>query len=142
MKSKQMLFMFLSVFAAAFLIALTITTCIAVAMGADAVPLIELRNDFIMAIFIAAVQMIWAGSDRDNRTYIIRTIVHVAVLLTGCTLLMVWFGWLPPSKWIFFYYAGFLVSYLIIWVIFWRANKKKWAEMNQKLQEYQQEKKE
>lgn len=140
MKAKQIAAMAFTVFATAFLIALMISSCIAIAIGSDALPLIEIRNDLIFAAFIACVQLIWAGSDRNNRTYIIRTIVHFVILITGCTLLMLWFGWLPPGDYIFTYYAVFIVAYIVIWLIFWRVNKRKWSEMNRKLKEYQKDK--
>lgn len=129
-----------TVFATVFLMALMISSCIAIAIGSDTLPLIEIRNDLIFAAFIACVQLIWTGSDRNNRTYIIRTIVHFVILITGCTLLMLWFGWLPPGGYIFTYYAGFIGAYIVIWLIFWRVNKRKWSEMNRKLKEYQKDK--
>lgn len=86
--------------------------------------------------------MIWIGSDRNNKTYLIRTIVHFIVLLTGCTLLMIWFGWLPPSEFLITYYVGFIVAYIVIWVIFYQVNKKKWKEMNEKLNAYKKANKE
>ena len=84
--------------------------------------------------------MIWVGSDKSNRTYIVRTIVHFVILITGCTLLMIWFGWLPPSEWIVWYYAGFIAFYIIIWLVCWNMNRKKWKAMNEKLQEFAKEK--
>lgn len=133
---KKNISLFVTVFVTAFLIALFISTCITVAIGGDAVPVIEIRNDLIFGLFIACVQLIWIGSDSSNKTYIARTIIHFVVLLTGCTLLMMWFGWLPPSPWIVSYYIGFIVAYVVIWLIFWRINKKKWKDMNEKLEAF------
>ena len=140
MKAKQLAAMAFTVFAIAFLIALFISSCIVVIIGSDALPLVELRNDLIFAVFIACVQLIWAESDKNNKTYIIRTIVHFIILITGCTLLMLWFGWLPPGNYIFTYYIGFIAAYIVIWLIFWRINKRKWSEINRKLKEYQKDK--
>ena len=83
-------------------------------IGAEALPLKELRNDVLLAVFIGLVQLIWIGSDQNNRTYLIRTIIHFIILITGCTLLMVWFGWLPPSQWLAIYYAGFIAAYIAV----------------------------
>ena len=46
----------------AFLIAVTMSTIIAVMIGAEALPLKELRNDVLLAVFIGLVQLIWIGS--------------------------------------------------------------------------------
>lgn len=134
--------LFFIVFCAAFLVALFISTCITLMLGHDALLLSELRNDAIFALFIGLVQMIWIGSDRNNKTYLIRTIVHFIVLLTGCTLLMIWFGWLPPGNLVITYYVGFVAAYIVLWVIFYHANKRKWKEMNEKLNAYKKANKE
>ncbi len=133
---KKNICLFLTVFVSAFLVALFISTCITVALGYDALLLSELRNDLVLGLFIALVQMIWIGSDRSNKTYIARTIIHFVVLLTGCTLLMMWFGWLPPSPWIVTYYLVFIALYIVIWIISWRINQKKWKDMNERLAEF------
>lgn len=133
---KKIFSLFFTVFAIAFLIALAISAIIAVALGAESLPLAELRNGFVLALFIACVQLIWVGSDKSNKTYIIRTIVHFIVLITGCTLLMIWFGWLPPSEWIVLYYAGFIGAYIFIWLVCWNINRKKWKDMNRRLEEF------
>lgn len=133
---KKNIGMFFSVFVIAFLMALFITTCITIGSGYDAVPLGEMRNDLLFALFIACVQLIWIGSDKGNKTYIARTIIHFVLLLTGCTLLMVWFGWLPPGPLLATYYAGFIAIYVVIWIVFWRINKKKWKDMNEKLAQF------
>ena len=136
------MYLFFTVFCIAFLIALFISTCIAMILGADALPLGELRKDLILGLFIGLVQMIWIGSDKGNKTYLIRTAVHFVILLTGCTLLMIWFGWLQPGQWIATYYVSFIITYIIIWVVFFRINKKKWQAMNKKLDEYKKANKE
>ncbi|WP_066684105.1 DUF3021 domain-containing protein [Christensenella intestinihominis] len=136
---KKKFNLFLTVFIAAFLIALAISTVIAIALGVDALPLVELRNDFLFGLFIACVQLIWIGSDRNNKTYIMRTIVHFVILLTGCTLLMLWFGWLPPSGWVAIYYAGFIAAYIVIWLVCWNINRKKWKAMNERLREFKRD---
>ena len=134
--------LFAAVLVTAFLIALTISMVITITLGADALPLKELRNDLFLGLFIACVQLIWVGSDKSNRTYIVRTIVHFIILITGCTLLIIWFGWLPPSEWIVWYYAGFIAFYIIIWLVCWNVNRKKWKAMNEKLQEFKRENRE
>lgn len=128
--------MFITVLVTAFLIALTISTMIAIAEGAVALPLTELRNDLFLGLFIACVQLIWVGSDKSNKTYIVRTIIHFIVLITGCTLLMIWFGWLPPNEWIVSYYILFIAAYIIIWFVCWNVNRKKWRDMNRRLEEF------
>lgn len=128
--------LFITVLVTAFLIALTISTMIAIAEGAAALPLTELRNDLFLGLFIACVQLIWVGSDKSNKTYIVRTIIHFIVLITGCTLLMIWFGWLPPNEWIVSYYTLFIAAYIIIWLICWNVNRKKWKDMNRRLEEF------
>ncbi|WP_162270190.1 DUF3021 domain-containing protein [Christensenella timonensis] len=133
---KRPLYLFYTVFSSALLVALLISTCITLVLGYDALPLSELRNDVIFGLFIGLVQLIWVGSDRNNKTYLIRTILHFVVLLTGCTLLMVWFGWLPPSEWLAFYYIGFIAAYVLIWAICYQVNKKHWRKMNEKLEAY------
>ena len=136
---KKNIWMFFCVLMSAFIAALVITVAIAFGIGADGVPFVELRNDAIFALFIACVQMIWVGSDRSNKIYLIRTIIHFVALITGCTLLMVWFGWLPPGSYLLTYYVGFIVTYIVIWLIWWRIYRKKWARMNQKLDEYKKD---
>ncbi|MEA4854564.1 MAG: DUF3021 domain-containing protein [Christensenella sp.] len=133
---KKGIGLFFTVLGTAFVIALMITVIITVSLGQSAVPLTEIRNDVILAVVIACVQLIWVGSDKNNKTYIIRTIVHFVILLTGCTLLMLWFGWLPPGTYLLSYYVIFIVVYIVLWIVFWMANKKKWSKMNQKLDEY------
>lgn len=140
--TKGVISLFFTVFSIAFLIAVTISTIIAVMIGAEALPLKELRNDVLLAVFIGLVQLIWIGSDQNNRTYLTRTIIHFIILITGCTLLMIWFGWLPPSQWLAIYYAGFVAAYIVIWIAFFRINKKKWQAMNAKLDEYKRANKE
>lgn len=136
MKAPKVVGMFFTVLAIAFLIALFISTCITLGIGQDALPVMEIRNDLIFAVFIALVQLIWIGSDSSNKTYIMRTVFHFIILLTGCTLLMMWFGWLPPTPYLLSYYISFIVAYIIIWLMFWRINKKKWKDMNEKLEAF------
>lgn len=133
---KKAIRLFVTVLITAFLIALTISTVITCALGWDAVPIVEIRNDLLLALFIACVQLLWVGSDKNNKTYIIRTVIHFAVLMTGCTLLMVWFGWLPWGNWLALYYVTFTALYAVIWLIIWNLNRKKWKVLNRKLEEY------
>lgn len=129
---------FSQAFFSAFMIAVTITTIISAAGKASAsVPVEQILYDFIMAAFVGASTLIWMGSDKDNKTYIIRSIIHFVVLVTGLTILMVAFGWMPPGNYILMYYVIFVAIYVIIWLFCWRAVKKKSKVMNEKLKEYQ-----
>lgn len=131
---------FAVVLVAAFFLAVVISTCISLGMGNDSVPVRELVNDFILALFIALVQLLWIGTEADNKLYVRRSIMNFAVLLAGYTMLMAWFGWLPPIGWpIVVCYAGFIAVYAAIWVFFWKRNKKKREQYNEKLKEVQKE---
>ncbi len=142
MKGKQIAGMFFTVFAAAFFASLALAVGFTIALGYDALLLKELGKCFVFGGVIAFLQLVWIGSDVNNKTYMIRTVIHFVLLLTSCTLLMMWFGWLPPSAYLVSYYFLFIVIYIVIWLVFLRINKKKWKEMNEKLDAYKKANKE
>lgn len=124
----------------AFLLAVLITTCISLSMGYDFVPIRQLAYDLILALFIALVQLLWIGTETDNKAYLRRSILNFTILLVGYTVLMALFGWLPPVGWpLVVCYAGFIGFYAAFWVFFWKRNRKRREQLNEKLKEIQKE---
>ncbi len=138
-KIKKIVGRFLFVFGTATTLAVFITFMIfTLGHGESSVPASEIGYDFAMGAFIAAVQLIWLDIENASPiTYVRRSIIHFAVLLGGCTLLMYAVGWLPPLGWpIAVFYLSFIALYCAIWAIVWHNMKKRSAEFNAKLREY------
>lgn len=130
---------FLFVFGTATTLAVFITLMIfTLGHGENVIPAKEIGYDFAMGAFIAAVQLIWLNAEKDSpKEYIRRSIIHFAVLVGGCTLLMYAVGWLPPLGWpIAMFYISFIAIYCAIFALIWRNMKKRSAEFNAKLREY------
>ncbi len=130
---------FLFIFCSALTLAVVITTLIAIlGYGGGMIPIEQIGYDFILATFIACVQMIWIGSEKDSvKKRLWRSIIHFSVLIIGNIILMSLFGWLPPLGWpMFLYFASFIGIYIAISIGIWRVQKKKIVEYNEKLDEY------
>lgn len=130
---------FLFIFCSALTLAVVITTLISIfGYGGGMIPIEQIGYDFILATFIACVQMIWIGSEKDSPgKRIRRSIIHFAILIGGSTILMSLFGWLPPLGWpMLVYFGSFVGMYIVIWIVIWKINVKKANEYNEKLDEY------
>ncbi len=140
---KTAISMFLFVFGTATTAAVFITFMIfTLGHGESMIPASEIAYDFAMGAFIASVQLIWLNVENASPiTYVRRSIIHFAVLVGGCTLLMYAVGWLPPLGWpIAVFYVSFIALYCAIWAVVWNNMKKRSAEFNAKLREYKEAK--
>ncbi|MEF9989075.1 MAG: DUF3021 domain-containing protein [Christensenellaceae bacterium] len=134
---KKIITAFVWVFLSASLLAVVTSAIISTALGFDMVPIAEIIKDFILGAVIAAIQLIWIGSEKDNKAYTMRSVIHFAALLPALIVMLYLFGWLPMgvSQFILFLII-FVAIYLVIWIIMYRQNKKLCKQFNKKLDEY------